>query len=253
MTKKIIFITGSEGQLGKKMVTIFSSKNWECYGIDIYEEPASYLNLKGYLKGDVTKRLSFKNLFKMANVKNNFQYKIALINNAGVAVFTPSEERTYEEFRKVSDINLFGPINGITEFFKYFIKEKTNLQRESLHIINIASIYGLISPNENIYTDTKRNSSEIYGASKAGLIQLTKYFATRYAKHNIQVNAIAPGGVLNENHQGVEFIKKYSNLVPQNRLCNDYEVANLIYSIIESNCSYLSGQTIALDGGMSSW
>ena len=108
----------------------------------------------------------------------------------------------------------------------------------------------MISPNENIYTDTKRNSSEIYGASKAGLIQLTKYFATRYAKYNIQVNAIAPGGVLNENHQGAEFIKKYSNLVPQNRLCNDDEVANLIYSIIESKpCSYLTGQTIALDGG----
>ena len=52
----------------------------------------------------------------MANVKNNLQYKIGLINNAGVAVFTPSEERTYEEFRKVSDINLFGPINVLLNF-----------------------------------------------------------------------------------------------------------------------------------------
>ncbi len=253
MIKKIIFITGSEGQLGEKMVSLFSSKNWECYGIDIYDSPNSNSNLKGYLKGDVTKRLSFNNLFKMAKVNNKFEYKIALINNAGVAVFTPSEERTYEEFKKVSDINLFGPIIGITEFFKYFIKEKTSLKIESINVINIASIYGLISPNENIYTDTRRNSSEIYGASKAGIIQLTKYFATRYAKFNIQVNAVAPGGVLNANHQGAEFIKKYSNLVPQNRLCNDGEVANLIYSIIESNCSYLTGQTIALDGGMSAW
>ena len=138
--RKIIFITGSEGQLGERMVSLFSSKNWECYGIDIYKSPNSNLNLKGYLKGDVTKRLSFNNLFKMANVNNKFEYKIALIN-AGVAVFTPSEERTYEEFKKVIDINLFGPIIGITEFFKYFIKEKTSLKIESINVINIASIY----------------------------------------------------------------------------------------------------------------
>ena len=251
--KKIIFITGSEGQLGKSLVKVFTSKEWNCYGVDIYESAQANINLKGYIKGDVINRLTFQNLFKMADIQDDIKYKITLVNNAGIAVFTPSEDRTYEEFRKVSDINLLGPINGITEFFKYFINKKSNPKEKSFNIINIASIYGLISPNEKIYTDTRRNSSEIYGATKAGLIQLTKYFATRYAKYDIQVNCIAPGGILNKNHQGSDFIKNYSNLVPKNRLCDVEEVSYLIYSIIESNCSYLTGQTIAVDGGMSSW
>ena len=120
-------------------------------------------------------------------------------------------------------------------------------------IINIASIYGIIAPNKEIYTDTKRSNSEIYGATKAGLIQMTKYFAARYSSSNIRVNCIAPGGILNTNLQGPEFIKNYSNLVPMKRLCNDLEVAELILSLVNGNFSYVTGQTISIDGGRSSW
>ena len=103
------------------------------------------------------------------------------------------------------------------------------------------------------FTDTKRNNSEIYGATKAGLIQLTKYFAARYAHQKIRVNCIAPGGVLNEALQGEEFIKNYSNLVPMKRLCESKEVSQLCYLLASNKIGYLTGQTISLDGGMTSW
>ena len=85
------------------------------------------------------------------------------------------------------------------------------------------------------------------------MIQLTKYFAVRYAKNKIRVNCIAPGGVLNESLQGNEFIRNYSNLVPMKRLCESNEVSQLCYLLASNKIGYLTGQTISLDGGMTSW
>lgn len=250
--QKIVFITGSEGQIGSSLSKTFLKNGWDCYGMDITEKNTN-LNLKNFISGNVTNRNCFQDFFKLAEIEKNQNIEVLLINNAGVAVFTPSEDRTYEEYIKVSDVNLFGPIIGITEFYKFFVKQNKNKPLKKSSIINIASIYGLLAPNQKIYTDTARNSSEIYGASKAGLIQLTKYFATRYAKDNLQINCIAPGGIYNSKVQGSGFIENYNNLVPQNRLCNDDELSNLICSIVESDCKYLTGQTITLDGGMSAW
>ena len=81
---------------------------------------------------------------------------LCLINNAGISVFTPSEDRTYEEFLKVSEVNLFGPIVGMTEFHNFHKKINDNFITNS-QIINISSIYGITSPNKNIYTDTNRS------------------------------------------------------------------------------------------------
>ena len=247
---KLIFLTGCYGQLGTKITKIFKKENWLVFGLDL--ESRNNSDLDGFIKGSVLKRNDFKKLFNLSKNKIKTKVDLCLINNAGISIFTPSEERTYEEFLKVSEVNLYGPILGMTEFYNFHkdFKEKFELNSQ---IINIASIYGIIAPNQSIYSDTKRSNSEIYGATKAGLIQMTKYFATRYASSNIRVNCIAPGGVLNNDLQGPEFIKNYSNLVPMKRLCSDFEVAELILSFVTGNFSYVTGQTIPIDGGMSSW
>ncbi len=104
-----------------------------------------------------------------------------------------------------------------------------------------------------IYSDTKRQNSEIYGASKAGLIQMTKYFATRYASIPININSISPGGVLNKKLQGDKFISNYSELVPLNRLCEEEEIGQAVSMLLNSSNKYLTGQNIAIDGGLTSW
>ena len=250
MNNKIIFLTGCNGQLGNAIAKCFKSNNWQICGLDLSQKNNDYIDY--FIEGSVIKRDDFRKLFNISRKMSSGDIDLCLINNAGIAVFTPSEERTYEEFLKVSEVNLYGPILGITEFYKFHKKISNNYFTNS-QIINISSIYGLLSPNKNIYTDTKRSSSEIYGATKAGLIQMTKYFAARYANSNIRVNCVAPGGVLNENLQGPDFIKNYSNLVPMNRLCEDKEVAELIFSFVSGKFSYVTGQTIPIDGGMSAW
>ena len=104
-----------------------------------------------------------------------------------------------------------------------------------------------MAPNPILYSDTPRNSSEIYGASKAAVNHLTRYFACRYGKSNIPINSIAPGGVLNEQHQGPNFIHAYESLVPQSTLCSSNDVSNLVYYLSFESPTYLTGQTIFLD------
>ena len=249
---KFVFITGCNGQLGNSISQCFKNNNWHVFGLDLTKNKNPYLD--GFTEGAVQNRDSFRELFNLAINRISNNVDLCLINNAGISVFTPSENRTYDEFLKVSEVNLFGPILGMTEFYKFHqnICKKLYINSNS-QILNISSIYGLISPNKAIYTDTKRSSSEIYGATKAGLIQMTKYFASRYAEDNLRVNCIAPGGILNNKLQGPEFIKNYSNLVPMKRLCEDKEVSELIFSFVSGKFSYVTGQTIPIDGGMSSW
>ena len=107
-------------------------------------------------------------------------------------------------------------------------------------IVNVASHYGFISPDPRIYKDTNRASSEIYGASKAAIIQMTKYFAVHSIK-NIRTNSISPGGILDDNNelgksvlqkvkQGSGFRKEYSLRCPMGRLAKVNEVVES-YSI----------------------
>ena len=120
-------------------------------------------------------------------------------------------------------------------------------------IINIASIYGVISPDYRIYNKGDRINSEIYGASKAGLIQLTKYYATFLAKRNILVNCISPGGVENKKKQNTKFIKKYLHNVPLGRMTSLSDIFSVLNFLIADENRYLTGQNLILDGGMSSW
>ncbi len=253
MNKKYIFLTGSEGQLGLAISKKLNLEGFSIYGMDIYKSSKNIF-LKKYFQGTVIERDSFIELFKLFEEAED-EYNITLINNAGVSIFTPSEERNLEEFRYVTEVNMLGPIYGITEFYK-FVKNLNNFKNKKnskFSIINISSIYGVVSPNKEIYTDTKRENSEIYGASKAGLIQMTKYFATRYANIPITVNSIAPGGVINKEVQGKEFISNYSSLVPMKRLCKEEEIAEAVNMMCSTSNNYLTGQNISVDGGLSAW
>jgi len=250
---KNILLTGSNGQLGVAIAKSLFNDQCNIYGMDI-DLNTKNKYLKNYLQGSVADRNSFRNFFKLIELSSDHN-EIALINNAGISVFTPSEDRNLEEFRAVTEVNMLGPIYGMTEFYSFIksLKNHSNIKNEFYSIINIASIYGMVAPNMKIYTDTKRQNSEIYGASKAGLIQMTKYFSTRYSSIPININSISPGGVLNEDLQGNQFIKNYSSLVPMKRLCKEEEIGNAVKMLINSRNKYLTGQNIAIDGGFTSW
>ena len=172
------------------------------------------------------------------------------MNNAGVSVFEPFEKRKEEAFDWVMDVNLKGSFNCIKSYVKLF--DENNTDKGS--IINIASIYGLISPDFRIYNSSDRKNSEIYGATKAGIIQMTKYFSTHLAKRNIRCNAVSPGGIFNpDKPQSEEFISKYSYRCPMGRMAKTDEIVGAIIYLASDLASYTTGQNIIIDGGMSAW
>ena len=116
--------------------------------------------------------------------------------------FKTFKKRSLKNFKDTISTNLYAPFNAI----KFL--SKISKKNDKLKIINISSIYGVVTPDFKIYSKGDRFNSEIYGASKAALIQMTKYFANLLANKNICINSVSPGGIENLNLQKKKIYKK---------------------------------------------
>ena len=110
-------------------------------------------------------------------------------------------------------------------------------------IVNFSSIYGLVSPNPRLYSNGDKHPA--YGASKAAVISLTKYFAMH--ARGFRVNCIVPGGV--ENHQTSEFRDYYSNCLPLGRMMRADELFPVVDLCLSESSSYMTGSILTVDGG----
>ena len=159
----VVIVSGASGQLGQVFCEALSERN--AFVIAIDKKPNTQIKYSdSNVKVDVTNeeevRAFFDGLGRPADI---------LINNAGQGVYTPTQERTAAEFMQVLETNLLS-VMLMTNNFLFFHPPKTG------HVINIGSIYGHRSSDYRIYGESKRNNSEAYTASKAGLITMTKYY-----------------------------------------------------------------------------
>tara|TARA_B100000579_G_scaffold437862_1_gene469530 strand:+ start:1842 stop:2600 length:759 start_codon:yes stop_codon:yes gene_type:complete len=241
LKNKIVVVTGSEGKIGS-----YLKKNLEIKGAKVYGIGLQKKNKKNYFKGNVGNE---KNIKKILNKIIKIEKKIdVIINNAGVSVFTPMEKRTNKEIDYTINCNLKGTINIVKNYFVLHKKKKL----KHCKIINIGSIYGLVSPDLRVYSKGDNINSEIYGATKAGIIQLTKYYAAMFGKYNILVNCISPGGLSDKAHSQ-KFINNYNKRVPMNRFGIENDLLGAIIYFASDSCSYTTGQNLVIDGGLTSW
>jgi len=244
---KVILITGSNGQLGKEFSELFLSLNSKVIGIDRTKNKLKKKNFYFY-KLDV----SNKNKIEKTIYKTIAKFKKidVIINNASISVFSKFDKRKDIEINNTINANIKSALNVINSYFK--IHKLKKLKKCS--IINLGSIYGLMSPDFRIYGTKDNFNSEIYGASKAAIIQLTKYYAVALSKYNINVNCISPGGIYNEKKpQSNSFIKKYSYRVPKRRMANSKDLFTGLLFLSSENSNYVNGQNIIIDGGLSIW
>jgi len=160
----------------------------------------------------------------------------ALVNNAGIAIFKPILEVTSEDWQRVLAVNLTGPF--------LCAQAAAPLMRDSGGgaIVNITSISGLRA-------STLRTA---YGTSKAGLAHLTQQQAIEFAALGIRVNAVAPGPVDTSMAKAVhtpDIRAAYHDVIPLNRYGLEEELAEAIYFLCSDRASYITGQTLAVDGG----
>jgi len=245
--KKTFLITGSSGQLGTHLIKKLVKMNTNIIAIDLKCKKKINSKKIKYFELDISDSKMVDQLFINLNKENI--YIDVLINNAGVSFFSPFNKRTEEELNNTIGVNLKGTFYLIKNFSKYS-KNNTHMNK----IINISSVYSVISPDPSIYKKNDRQNSEIYGATKAGINQMTRYFSVHLAKKKILVNSVSPGGIFNNSSpQSKSFIKKYCQKNPMKRMASVNEIINFVLFMSSDECSYLNGQNIVLDGGMSAW
>lgn len=180
-----------------------------------------------------------------------------LVNNAAVPpedpkeTFRALEDYNLSEWQRMMEVNIDGMFLVAKHVGKTLIE-----QGNGGSIIQTSSIYGLMSSDKRIYEgslykDYPINNPAPYSASKAAVIGLTKWLATNWAEYNIRVNTIAPGGV--EADVNEEFKKRYSDRVPMGRMAESHEITGTVVYLISNASSYITGQCIAIDGGLSAW
>jgi NAD(P)-dependent dehydrogenase (short-subunit alcohol dehydrogenase family) len=130
-------------------------------------------------------------------------------------------------------------------------------KRKKGSIIQTASIYSsLMASDQRIYKGSKYLDKEIntpaaYSVSKSGVVGLTLHLASYWARDNVRVNTISPGGVF--SGQNKNFVDNYSKRVPMNRMANKEEIVGAIIYLASDASSYVTGQNLYIDGGLSGW
>ena len=160
----------------------------------------------------------------------------ALVNNAGVSVFKPLLETSYEEWQRVLAVNLTGPFVCAQACAPLMLKQGGGA------IVNIASISGVRASTLRV----------AYGTSKAGLMHLTKQQAAELGAMGIRVNAVAPGPVDTAMAKQVHtpaIRADYHDAIPLARYGTEREIADAVLFLCSDAASYVNGQTLAVDGG----
>jgi gluconate 5-dehydrogenase len=122
-------------------------------------------------------------------------------------------------------------------------------------IVNIASMYGMVSPYPEVYSDHRMwHSPPAYGAVKAGVIQFTRYAATHLAPAGVRVNCVSPGPFPSKTvQQDAAFIERLTERVPLARIGQAHEVAGAVLFLLSDAASYITGANLAVDGGWTAW
>jgi NAD(P)-dependent dehydrogenase (short-subunit alcohol dehydrogenase family) len=160
----------------------------------------------------------------------------ALVNNAGIAVFKPLLDTSYEEWQRVIAVNLTGP------FLCTQACAPVMLANGGGAVVNIGSISGLRASTLRV----------AYGTSKAALMHLTKQQAAELGERGIRVNAVAPGPVDTAMAKQVhtpDIRADYHDAIPLNRYGTEEEIAGAVAFLCSDAASYVNGQTLAVDGG----
>jgi NAD(P)-dependent dehydrogenase (short-subunit alcohol dehydrogenase family) len=203
---------------------------------------------------DVRDRLALETVCK--ECLEIFGVPSILVNNAGIDRPPDQPQEGYlledismEENREIFEVNTMG-LFLVTQVFG---SEMVKAGRGS--IINIGSLYASVSPDwrfyDHIQIDPPFLKPPAYGASKAAVVNLTKYLATHWAPHGVRVNALSPGGVLGD--QDEEFKRKFCHRVPLGRMATANDLGGPLLFLASQASSYVTGIELVVDGGFTAW
>ena len=235
---KKILITGASGGIGNELVKKFVSLGGDVLGTGTNTEKLNSIKKKypdiKVKKFDISDHSRIEEFIENATLE--FGGLDILINNAGTNVDNLSLRMKDEEWKKVIDVNL----TSTFLLAKYSIKKM--LKNKFGRVVNITSVVG--------HTGNLGQSN--YSASKAGIIGMSKSLAIEYAKKNITVNCVSPGFIVSDMTMNIaEKVKIYlTSRIPMGKLGTGEDVSNCVAFLSSDQASYVTGETIHVNGGM---
>ena len=237
-SNKKIIITGATGGIGNELVKKFITLGGNVLATGTNEKKLEDLK-KNYtsleiLRFDISKHSEIENFIEQAQSK--LKGLDILVNNAGITLDNLSLRMKSEDWQKVIDINLSSTFYACKYALKKMLKNKFG------RIVNITSVVG----------HTGNIGQANYTASKAGIIAMSKSLAIEYAKKNITINCVSPGFIQTNMTDKINEEVKNSLMsrIPMNKLGNGEDVSNSVAFLASDTASYITGETIHVNGGM---
>ena len=264
LQNEIAVVTGASGNLGPIWIEALLDAGAAVFAID-HPDAQPTENLQKVASGFDTKQfqLSRVDIRERSTLEDacsqcldRFGIPTILVNNAGIDRPPGNsntgyrfEEIPFEENRQILEVNTLG-LFLVTQIFG---TQMVKAGRGS--IINIGSLYASVAPDARFYdhiqSDPPFLKPPAYGASKAAVINLTRYLATLWAPHGVRVNALSPGGV--QGAQDDEFKRKFCQRVPLGRMAVASDLRGPLLFLASEASSYVTGVELIVDGGFTAW
>lgn len=256
---RIVVITGTSGQLGYEYAKAFLEHGAIVIGLDKVlskgreklENKFSKNNFQE-LKCDITNKTSIES--SMIKIRDRFGIPNVLINNAAIdsPPSSPIEENgPFEGYPESSWDNVMNVnLKGTYLCCQVFGGEMAKVGFGS--IINISSIYGIVSPDQGLYKYRRKRGENFYkpvaySVSKSGILNLTRYLSVYWGGHGVRVNTLTLAGVYNE--QDEEFLSLYNSRIPIGRMANPDEYCGAVIFLASDASKYMTGSNLVIDGG----
>ena len=262
LENKVAIVTGAAGLIGQNHCKALSSAGANVIAVDLDDSKCRSLAefLPTYSIGasaDICSENSLNEL--VTKVINKFGKIDILVNNAAINDMVEKtnssiedskfENFSYSAFKKVLEVNVAGM------FLVSQIVGNEMLKNKNASIINIASTYGIVAPDQSLYQKPNGEQgfykSPAYPISKAAVISFTKYLAAYWGNKGIRVNCLSPGGVL--NNQEEYFINNYNKRTPLGRMANPEDYSGALVFLASEASSYMTGANLVIDGGWTIW
>lgn len=252
---KVIIITGGCGLIGKAFVEACTQFGATVVIVDIRQtkpeiEAENYSKIyKNRVVGksvDITNRNEVEELKKF--VLDKYKSIYGLVNahqNKTAKFFAKFEEYTDEDWDAVIKTNLKGTYLTCQIIGSWMAENGGGC------IVNMASTYSVVAPNQNLYKGTDMGCPAAYSASKGGVQSLSQYLASYWADKGVRVNQITPHGVW--NHHEKQFEDNFARFSPLKRMSYNHEVAGALIYLLSDASSYVTGHNLIVDGGWTVW
>jgi NAD(P)-dependent dehydrogenase (short-subunit alcohol dehydrogenase family) len=259
---KVAVVTGALGLLGRQHCYALSEAGATVVACDLNkDECISFASELGNdsigIRLDVT---SHENLVELKEtLLSKFGHIDILVNNAAINDMFESpalaaEQSMFENYplelwKKSLDVNITGT------FLCCQVLGTEMVRKGYGSIINIASTYGIVAPDQSLYADKDGNQvfykSASYPVTKGAVISFTKFLASYWGKKGVRINTLSPGGV--ENHQDEFFILSYSKKTPLGRMAKPTDYKGALIFLASDASAYMTGSNLIVDGGWTAW